>query len=185
MKRKIGYLIICMVIQGFNLFAQIPGKSSEAPFKAIDNEVYYVGDTLTMGIGSNTDGSFNYIYVPANVYMGSKKITYSSAGHGLRFVLKHFSVVKNSGITYGVFTYVPEKKHDVGFMNAMVDINLALESGELVSKSSSFKNKSQRQESINKPDDKLDKLEKLKNLYDSGALTKEEYDTEKKKILDQ
>jgi len=33
--------------------------------------------------------------------------------------------------------------------------------------------------------DKLSQLEKLKKLYDDGALTKEEYESEKKKILDQ
>lgn len=37
----------------------------------------------------------------------------------------------------------------------------------------------------NSKDDKITRLEKLKKLLDEGALTKEEYEKEKKKILDE
>ena len=37
----------------------------------------------------------------------------------------------------------------------------------------------------NSKDDKITRLEKLKKLLDDGALTKEEYENEKKKILDE
>jgi len=37
----------------------------------------------------------------------------------------------------------------------------------------------------NSKDDKITRLEKLKKLLDDGALTKEEYEREKKKILDE
>lgn len=185
MKRKFIIPSLIFITQSLCVNAQVPGKESKVPFKAIDEEIYNVGDTLTMGIGSNTDGSFNYIYVPENIFMGTRKIIYSSAAHGIKFPIKHFSVVKNSGVTYGVFTYVPEKKYDVGIMNAMVEINLALESGELVSKSPSYLNKEQRQNAGTNTSDKYDKLKKLKDLYDSGVLTDEEYKIEKEKILNE
>lgn len=37
----------------------------------------------------------------------------------------------------------------------------------------------------NTKEDKITRLEKLKKLLDDGALTKEEYEKEKKKILDE
>ncbi|MBN1464093.1 MAG: SHOCT domain-containing protein [Paludibacteraceae bacterium] len=67
----------------------------------------------------------------------------------------------------------------------MVEINLALESGELVSKSPSYLNKEQRQNAGTNTSDKYDKLKKLKDLYDSGVLTDEEYKIEKEKILNE
>ena len=138
--KTIAILIFFLFIAQL-LSAQVPGRRSTEPFTAIDGHTYNVGDTLTMGVGSNPDGSFNFIYVPANPVLGMSKIIYSSAATGLRFEIKRFSIVRNSGNTFGVFTYVPERANDVGFMNAIIDINLALESGELVSVNSEFRNK--------------------------------------------
>lgn len=41
------------------------------------------------------------------------------------------------------------------------------------------------EKNTNSKDDKITRLEKLKKLLDEGALTKEEYEKEKKKILDE
>ena len=141
MRFKRNLFFVFLFIQSMSAYSQVPGKSSKEPFIAVDKETYKAGDTLTMGVGSNTDGSFIYIYVPGNDLLGTKKKTYSSAGHGLHIIINHFSIVKNSGVTYGVFKYVPENNYDIGILNAIIDINMALESGELVSKSKNYSRK--------------------------------------------
>lgn len=183
MKTKQIAIILFFGIIHLNLFAQVPGKKTFEPFVAVDGETYTVGDSLKMGVGSNTDGSFNYIYVPPNILLGSERITYSSAASGIIFKLKHFSKVKSSGETLGVFTYVPEKKIDVGFMNAIVDINLALETGELESKNPSYGKNIITDSDKSVSDDKYDNLLKLKELYEAGVLTEDEFKKEKQEIL--
>lgn len=72
-----------------------------------------------------------------------------------------------------------------GGLNYLADIEMGIESEEIVAINSRTFGKAQTASVTTAPaSSKADELKKLKELLDSGALTQKEYDAEKKKILD-
>jgi hypothetical protein len=76
MKRFITALLAAYV--GYSpVQAQITGKSVPE-FKTTAGTVVHVGDTLHLGRGSLPSGEFQYVFVPDNVFTGSKRLNFTS-----------------------------------------------------------------------------------------------------------
>lgn len=80
-------------------------------------------------------------------------------------------VIKKGYIKYAVFT--------LGIVNYEIDIENAINTGEVESSGiKNDKNKSSNNFSV------ADELSKLKKLFDDGVISKEEFDEQKKKLLE-
>jgi len=138
-------------------------------YKASNGITYKDGDVIKLGMGSGNNGKFNYIYAAllggvdlrttassgySNTTPRIKKLKFLNTGSGNK---KMFLAIALTSIN----TY-------------MVDIESAIQSCEVTPCNKSNDN----------PPSKYDELKKLKELLNQGIITQEEFDKEKKKILD-
>jgi hypothetical protein len=142
------------------------------------------GQELTFGKGTMPDGDFKYARISRNSlfgYTGNDQSKVNAANSlNRRFSGQHFKVVKvdkigNKKHGYNYLAFVK-----VGLERIEVDADLAIESGEIVVPSE-FRPKAPtngQQISV------ADELMKLKKLYEDSVLTKDEYETQKKKLLE-
>lgn len=137
---------------------------------------YHEGDTVKIGRGSGLNGSFVYLtfggwvqYTDPNLAQSGNV---SSAISGFGVVIKKIRRTTLKGVSKVYFTVGAGN-----ISNYYLDIDGAIASCEVVP----CKNAAEATQPA-KPD-KLDQLKKLKELLDTGAITQEEFDTEKKKIL--
>lgn len=159
--------------------AQIVGKSVPE-FKTTAGTVVHVGDTLRLGRGTLATGEFQYVYVPANVFTGSKQINFSSQMSNLTVRVKdlRFQQSKN----YGNKTVAVVKANT---LNGCVDLDAAESAGELITTNTrrAAISAAVAPASTAAPLSTADELSKLKKLYDQKVLTKAEYDAQKAKLL--
>ncbi len=136
-----------------------------------------VGDVIHLGVGSNPDGSFKYI--TSGKFLDAVKITkengeqvnikhdvdqnYNSGKHEVLKIYKDRTMVVKNGAA-GRFS---------------IEIDKAIKAGELIPTPSAPTVNVVNQGSV------ADELVKLKKLYDDGVLTQKEYETQKKKLLNQ
>lgn len=148
-----------------------------------------VGDDMRVGSGSTDDGSFKYIRIASTswTYNTSSSGVNSRAANqanslpvsfsGLRMRIKKIRVVgsKKRG-------YVPYLILGGGTLtNYECDIQQAVKVGEVICDGCETLNKKSsdfRSESV------ADELNKLKKLKDEGVLTEDEFQQQKKKLLD-
>jgi hypothetical protein len=189
-------LLLCLIIS-FSGFAQAelePGTRSGKAHRSVKDGYttnlgweLKEGDTLQLGIGSRDRQSFSYIYSSpasfAQIMDANQEITYLDNDYNNRIaVIKKFGAKGRKKIGYKAYAVV-----GIGeFENYWVEIEDAIEYGELIPPSSEYAPEEEVMEVkvVGQQTDKYDKLAKLKNLLDEGVLTKEEFKTEKKKILD-
>ncbi len=143
------------------------------------------GDKLKMGIGTMPDGSFKFIRRNANSmfsYYGSNQNVVNSANAMPRNV---------SGYEYKVARVEMRGNKKVGFVSYAVlatgiakyevDVENAIVSGEIVVpkeyRPTATSSAPASTQSL------AEELKKLKDLFDQGVLTKEEYEAAKKKLL--
>jgi hypothetical protein len=141
-------------------------------YKASNGITYKIGDKIKLGQGSGLNGSFVYLTVsgwaaladPNEAKAGSIPARYS----GMAIVIKKIKAMKLKGVEKVMFSVGAGN-----ISNYSLDIEGAIASCEI--------------EDCKKPNqqtsDKYDRLKKLKELLDSGAITQAEYDKEKEKIL--
>ena len=152
-------------------------------YKAINNVTYHIGDTVRLGRGSSPSGTFLYLQIAgwaaAMIYDSNGGPNQLNIGRGYAntaVVVKKIRQSKMKGIVKTYFT--------VGggnITNYILTIDDAIEACEVVPCPSN----APETVVIQKQDDNLDKLKKLKGLLDSGAITQAEYDEQKKKLLNQ
>tara|TARA_R110002051_G_scaffold224048_1_gene287242 strand:- start:3966 stop:4445 length:480 start_codon:yes stop_codon:yes gene_type:complete len=133
-------------------------------YKASNGLTYKKKDTIVMSEGSGYDDTYKYLWI-----RGGGKIN-TVAYQGIKVVIKKIKRFKNRGTEKVLFSI-----GGGNIINYTLDIEGAISSCEI-------KNciKDRKDISLN---DKYDKLAKIKKLFDEGILTKEEYESEKKKIL--
>lgn len=190
-------IFLVLVLNGFFSYAQ---KKSKEERKAIleqkklevknkdtliasNGMKFYKGAIIKLGVGSTDDGNFKFIRRNENSifnYYGddSQKVNAANSlprnQSGYNVIIKR---VENRGnkkkgyIKYAVFT--------LGIVNYEIDIENAINTGEVESSGiKNDKNKSSNNFSV------ADELSKLKKLFDDGVISKEEFDEQKKKLLE-
>lgn len=156
-------------------------------YKASNGINYQIGDTIKLGRGSAQNGDFNYLqmggmYNTLSALNGKYNDISSSIGRnysGLNVVLKKIKRYKLKGAESIVFV--------VGGGN-ITNYNLMIEDAIATCEIADCIEKVQKvqivRDTIAPPPSKYDEIKKLKELLDIGAITQEEYDLEKKKILE-
>lgn len=144
-------------------------------YKASNGVTYNVGDTIKLGRGSAPNGEFVYLTMGGfgstlTVLDGSKPIKIGGGISGA--VIKKMKSAKMKGQQKVLFVVGAGN-----ISNYYLDIENAIATCEVAD----CKDKT----SSNQTTDKYEKLKKLKELLDQGVLTQEEYDKEKKKILEE
>lgn len=163
MKKTI--IICCLLMTAKICFAQ-------NEYKASNGVTYHVKDTVKLGRGSNPNGSFNYLQLGG--WSAALSGGYSNIGKGYAntaVVIKSIKKNKVKGVEAIYFV--------VGggnISNYMLQIEAAIQTCEVIPCASN--------DTPVAAEDNLDKLKKLKALLDAGAINQDEYDTQKKKILD-
>jgi hypothetical protein len=167
-------LLLIFIIIPFLSNAQIGGSKIKGPL-TIKYGVFHEGDTLKVGYGTNPNGDFKFIYTPPNGFWGTPQQSLPKGLGGSQVVIKFFKKLESdrTGIKYWTVINVG------GLANTIVELEPAIESGEIVIPGYDPKQ-------INAPVQKIDvadQIGKLKKLLDAGAITQEEYDAQKKKLL--
>lgn len=178
-------------IDGFTLEEYILYYSKDAPsndesYTASNGVTYSIGDKIVLGRGSAPNGDFVYLSMGGaasvlSVNMKSTErneyLTLGASLAGLAVELKKIKIVKLKGQEKVLFI--------VGggnITNYHLYIEDAIATCEVKDCLQTDKHKPSLQ-IINQPD-KYDQLKKLKELFDNGTLTEEEFMIEKRKLLD-
>ena len=170
---KTTILLLAVMLSG--IMSANAQKKTE--YKASNGIVYHVGDTIQLGRGSRDDGTFNYLQM-GGVYMAMSGEYATGVGKnysGFNVVIKK---IKETRLKGAVRTYFVVGGGNI--TNYWLMIDDALATGEVVDPT---KNKAGEKEESASESSKADKLRELKQLLDEGILTQEEFDAEKKKVL--
>ena len=154
-------------------------------YKATNGITYHINDTVRLGTGSKPDGSFLYLEdrglglpVPpagpgGRSRGGSHTLPKDYANAGV--IIKSIKVVPVNGINKYLFMVNPG-----GLIRYSMYIDDAIAACEVKPCATpDAPNASKPVPSV------ADEIQKLKQLLDSGALTQAEYDSQKKKLLNQ
>lgn len=176
MKKHVTVRVIILMLCTFGLSiyecrAQVGGDNIEE-YKASNGITYKVGDKIKLGIGSAPNGSFNFITMRNALFMDA---SYSSKNNLNRmFAGKMAEISKIKSIKDGEQVYF--------VVSGLTAVKWALMIEEAIAKCEIADCKKPEE----KPTiDKYDQLRKLKELFDSEAITEDEYNIEKQKILNQ
>jgi len=176
-------LLTLFLIVGFTVVkSQIPGTKIPGPITVLDTLKVNEGDILTLGHGSDPrTGDFVFIYTPANYWVGTPMHYYPNTFSNTTLKVKFFKEYEQRKIGKKIYTVV-----DVPGYNAIAELEAAIKSGEVVAingKDVSIKPK-EATVIINNQVSAADELKKLKELLNDSVITQEEFDIQKKKILE-
>lgn len=140
-------------------------------YKASNGITYKEGDTIKLGMGSGNRGTFVYLQIGG--WMAGDSTPIGSNYNGLNVIIAKIKKFTFKGAEKVVFSV---KGGNITNYNLMIEDAISVcEIKDCIEKKPIVINES----------DKYDKLKKLKELFDSGTLTKEEYEKEKKMLLDE
>lgn len=171
--KKIFYITgLCLFT--LSAHAQIPGSKIKGPIEVQGTKVDE-GDTLHIGTGSNPNGNFKFIVIPINVLAGVPETPLHKQFANTHIVVKFLKKYESKRVGEKYFAVI-----NPGGFNHMVDLQPAIEAGELLGVN---QHRFMKETAQNKPVSTADELLKYKQLLDAGAITQEEYDKQKKKLL--
>lgn len=139
-------------------------------YKASNNVTYKVGDSIALGRGSGLQGTFVYLKMAG--WMAGTDVQIGSAYAGLNVIIKKLKVQKFKGASKMYFV--------VGGGNIT---NYTLEIEEAIASCEVKDCNATKTVSSAPAPDKFDQLKKLKDLLANGTLNQEEFEAEKKKLL--
>lgn len=156
-------------------------EATENGYKTASGWVIKEGDKIKIGKGTMPNKSFAFLYKSMTMDLlgdASAKPEYLSSSYaGKEAVVKKFQAIGNKKTGFSIRIVI-----GIGMpINYWVEIDNAIESGEIVAPAE-FSKKSDESASASSV---ADELKKLKGLLDGGAITQEEYDAAKKKLLAQ
>ncbi|TDN80361.1 putative oligomerization/nucleic acid binding protein [Salegentibacter sp. 24] len=178
---KRNYLIVLIsILSLYSIQAQKRVQKLDE-YTASNGITYEVGDEIKLGRGSDTDGRFVYVNMAGwgaaltatnNAKYNAEQNRLGSTNSGLIVTVKKIKEYNKKRFKGVIFT--------VGggnITNYTLDIENAIATCEI-------DDCSEENETAPSSTDKYDQLAKLKELFDSGVLTEEEFESEKKKILE-
>lgn len=136
----------------------------------------YKGQTLTFAEGSGKNGNFRYAKIKGNDTPGTlanksvvveKVSDFKISGLSNAFIRIHGELIRNNGERKRIIFYLAFDNAIEGVQGMAPELIVPEE----------FKNKSQKSAA--------DEIAKLFKLYQEGAISKEEFEAQKKKLLDQ
>ncbi len=148
------------------------GGTSVTEYKASNGITYHLGDTVRLGRGTKPDGSFLYLEDHGIIPNPRSTRTLPKEFANAAAVVKSIRKMKVNGIDKYMFSVNPG-----GPLRYTVFIDDAIEACEVKPCKTPDSAKPATAGSV------ADEIKKLKGLLDSGAITKEEYDAQKKKLL--
>ena len=164
-------------------YGQIAGQKVKGSIIIFDSITVQPGDTLHFGIGTDRKGDFVYIYQPPNFWLGADE-TGLGRSHSNKFaIIKHFKKQKDKRTGEKTVAVI----NPSGGYNYIADLEGAINAKEIVAINGRSFEKTEQASTViiqQQPSSMADELFKLKKLYDDGILTKEEFETAKKKILE-
>lgn len=159
-----------IILIGLSLSAQKIEKLDE--YTASNGITYKEGDEIKLGRGSDTNGRFVYVTVGGWAVSTNPEENRLGAGNAGLLV----TVKKIKKYNYKRYKGVYMTVGGGNITNYTLDIENAIATCEIEDCSNDQGNVG--------ASDKYDRLKKLKELFDSGAITEEEYNLEKRKILE-
>lgn len=156
----------------------------EAGYQSANGWVVHKGDSLLLGKGSMPDKRFAFVYESLTSFTspnspGTRNYL-SSNMSGQRVLVKELFQYGTKRTGYTMIAKV-----GVGsIVNYWIEIDNAVEAGELSPPTKFIRTVASPTTSGNSSS-VADELKKWKDLLDAGAITKEEYDSQKRKLLSQ
>lgn len=166
-------------------FKSANSKIKESGYQFANGWTLRVGDTIHFGKGTLPNHAFTFIYEAPLSILGTEGtgndqlngLNSLKAGEANKGIIKRFDM---EGTTKGGFTGIAVV--GIGFTTRYyVELEDALDGGEIIAPAQ-YRNNPQA-EGENKEISLSDKLKKWKDLLDSGAITQDEYNVQKKKLL--
>jgi Short C-terminal domain len=150
---------------------------NEDTYKAKNGMTFKTGDELVLGYGSNFNKDFRYVVTGLNSMAGPMQ-GIGAPWHSKKFKIKKIKEMGNEkrGKTYYLVI-------GAGLMNFWVDAEAAMEFEEIIYPEE-YKPKKTEVPQQTPTTSVADEILKLKKLLDDGILTKEEFEIQKKKILE-
>jgi len=150
-------------------------------YTAINGITYKIGDTVHLGLGSSSNGTFLYLQMGGwaaglsyDANAGPDQFNIGRGYANTAVIVKKIKVVKIKGVEKYWFT--------VGggnITNYNLDIDDAIQVCEVIPCQQS----GPPAPTTEPDDDKIARLKKWKALLDDGSITQDEYEAQKKKIL--
>lgn len=131
-------------------------------------DFFKTGNTVTLGTGTAPSGDFIYI----TKTLGKIPMKKDFAGKQALVARINWKGTPKKGLVFYLFI----EGEDLDYVYE-IELKNALASGELLSKDPNLKKKENRNNLV------ADELYKLKDLLDKGVITKEEFESQKKKLL--
>lgn len=172
-----SYIQLDSIIQVF------PDRNTSNEYRASNGVIYRIGDTILLGRGSAPNGDFRYLTIggwgAVLMYNSNETSSQFDVGRGysgLTVKIKRILRMKDRGIEKVMFT--------VGGGN-ITNYYLSIEDAIATCEVKDCATESRGTTIIQQPLSPADELLKFKKLLDDGAIRKEEYEVQKKKILGQ
>lgn len=156
-------------------YAQKKGKEETITYKTVDGTTYTVGDTIKIGMGSNPNGSFNYIFI-VDGWNGNR--AWSAQLNNKFAIIDKFAWGGNDKIGKTVYATF----RNAGGLSS-INLESAITASEVITPNSKPKNGNNPVIIQQSTTSLADELKKLKELLDAGVLTQAEYDVQKQKLL--
>jgi len=160
---------------------QAKKRRLETEYKASNNITYHIGDSVILGEGSMPNGNYKYLQMGGwaaglsyDPKAGNDQFNIGRGLSGVPVIIKKIKSGRINGkeIVWFVVDGGNITSYTLNIEGAIYTCEVKLCNNNIV--------KTNKIDDIN---NKYEQLKKLKELYDSGILTKEEFDSEKEKIL--
>lgn len=155
-------------------FSSLKAQKAEQleEFTASNGITYKIGDQVKLARGSDTNGKFVYVNIGGwAISSNPEQNRLPATNAGLIVTIKKIKRYDTKRYKSVIFII-----GGGNITNYTMDIENAIATCEI-------ENCKKGESVAQNPDDKYEKLKKLKELFDQGALTEKEYAEEKKKIL--